>query len=71
MLEYFGLKGVISKTIAESLDDSRVSRMNKKSSDENKKFRKGLRARQKGFTDKLKEKDPVDSYQAGGYWVFP
>ena len=39
--------------------------MKKKSTDAEKERRKGLRARRKGFGDKLKEKEIVDSYQIG------
>ena len=67
VLQYFGLQGSISKITAEDQDNSRVIRMNKKSSDASKKRRKGLRAIKKGFDDKLNENEPVDSYEAGAY----
>ena len=67
VLQYFGLQGSISKITAEDQDNSRVIRVNKKSSDASKKRRKGLRPIKKGFDDKLNENEPVDSYEAGAY----
>ena len=51
----------------EKLDDSRVERMSRKSTDVAKKRRKTIRAKQKGFSDSLTEKEPIDSYSTGGY----
>ena len=41
--------------------------MEKKFTAAEKKHRKGLRARKKGFFDKRNEKESVDSYQTGAY----
>ena len=56
VLEHFGLKGEISTALGINLDDSRIKRMEKRSTDAKKKHENGLRAGKKGFSDKLKEK---------------
>ena len=48
--------------MAINLDNSHIRQMEKKSTDAEKKRRKRLRARRKGFSDKLRENE-VDSYQ--------
>lgn len=56
VLSHFGLKGAISQIMAEKIDDSRIARMNRRSTDQDKKQRKRLIARKKGYTDDTKEK---------------
>ena len=67
VLEHFGLKGQILKATATNLDNSRIKQMEKKFATAEKKHRKGLRARKKGFFDKMNEKESVDLYQTGAY----
>ena len=67
VLRHFGLHGTFSQEYSEKLDDSRVERMSRKSTDVAKKRRKTIRAKQKGFSDSLTEKEPIDSYSTGGY----
>ena len=67
VLEHFGLKGQISKATTTNLDNLRIKRMEKKFTAAEKKHRKGLRARKKGFFDEMNEKESVDSYQTDAY----
>ena len=67
ILEYFGLTGIVLHQIPKKLDISREKCMTKKATDNVKKRRKSIRAKQKGYCDILKEKEPIDSYATGNY----
>ena len=54
----------VTEMLARKLDDSRVIA---KSTEKSKKQRKSLRSQKKGYGDKLKESEPIESYSTGAH----
>jgi len=63
VLDYFGCKGSVTEKAALKMDSFRVN----KSSEPVQKRRKTLRTIKKGYQDKLKEAEPVESYSTGAH----
>ena len=57
----------VTEMLARKLDDSRVQRMIAKSTEKSKKRRKSLRSQKKGYSDKLKESEPIETYSTGAH----
>lgn len=67
VFSHFGLSGKVTFEQFVNRDCKRVRQMMRKSSERVKKQRKRLRTIKKGYLDKEKESEKVDSYVAGGF----
>lgn len=67
VLNHFKLKGHVTESKAVHRDRMRIRQMKRKSTDKCIKQRKKLRSLAKGYSDKLKEKEPRESYVTGGH----
>ena len=67
VFSHFGLSGKVTFEKFANRDRKRVREMMRKSSEIVKKQRKRLRSIKKGYLDKEKETEKVDSYVVGGF----